>query len=173
MFFAIADHDLTLVGWDGSYVKPYTSSYILITPGQTMDVLVTANKPLDQYYMIASPYFDGQADDFDKSIASAIFEYSGNYTPPSHPVFANGTPGFYDIGAESYFVQQLRSLNSVEHPVDVPKEVDTRMFITVSISMLRCPNASCEGPDGNRIASALNNVTFANPSIDVLQAYYK
>lgn len=86
-FFAIADHNLTLVGMDGNYVKPFVTNYLMITPGETMDVLVTANQSsLGQYYMLLSPYFDGQADDFDKSITSAIFQYNGgNYTPPSTP----------------------------------------------------------------------------------------
>jgi laccase len=72
MFFTIANHNLIVVGWDGSYIKPLQISYIMITPRKTMDVLVTANQVLGHYYMLASPYFDGQADDFDKSITSAI-----------------------------------------------------------------------------------------------------
>ncbi|KAB2635360.1 laccase-14-like [Pyrus ussuriensis x Pyrus communis] len=173
MFFAIADHNLILVGMDGSYVKPIVSSYIMITPGQTMDVLVTANKSLGHYYMFASPYYDGEADDFDKSIASAIFQYNGNYTPPSSPIYPTNIPGFYDIGSASNFVKQFRSLASAEHSIDVPLNVTTRMFVTVSIGMLHCPNRSCAGPEGNRISSGLNNISFANPSVDVLQAYYR
>ncbi|CAB4289609.1 unnamed protein product [Prunus armeniaca] len=97
MFFAIADHNLTVVGADGAYVKPIVTSYIMITPGQTMDVLVTAKQSLGQYYMLASPYYDGEADDFDKSMASAIFQYNGNYTPPSSPIYPTYIPGYYDI----------------------------------------------------------------------------
>jgi laccase len=173
MFFSIADHNLTVVGWDGSYIKPLPVTFIMITPGQTMDVLVTANQALSHYYMLASPYFDGQADDFDKSITSAIFQYNGNYTPPSSPVYPTNIPGFYDVAAASMYTTRLRSLASPEHPVDVPQDVTTRMFITVSINMMRCPNASCAGPDGNRLASGLNNISFANPSLDILQAYYR
>lgn len=173
MFVAIADHNLTVVGWDGSYVKPLEVSYIMITPGQTMDVLVTANQSPSHYYMLASPYFDGQADDFDKSITSAIFQYNGNYTPPSIPVYPSNIPGFYDVGAASYYTTKLRSLASPEHPVDVPLNVTTRMYITVSIGMMRCPNDSCAGPAGNRLASSLNNISFANPKLDILEAYYR
>ncbi|KAF3953743.1 hypothetical protein ACB098_01G158000 [Castanea mollissima] len=173
MFVAIADHNLTVVGWDGSYVKPLEVSYIMITPGQTMDVLVTANQSPSYYYMLASPYFDGQADDFDKSIASAIFQYNGNYTPPSIPVYPSNIPGFYDVGAASYYTTKLRNLASPEHPVDVPLNVTTRMYITVSIGMMHCPNDSCAGPAGNRLASSLNNISFANPKLDILEAYYR
>ncbi|KAK4781339.1 hypothetical protein SAY87_017445 [Trapa incisa] len=171
MFFTIANHTLTVVGWDGAYVKPYITDYMLITPGQSMDVLVTANQTPSQYYMTGTPFFDGQADDFDKTITSAIFQYSGNYTP-SLPAYPTGSPGFYDIDAAKFFIKHLRSLNSPEHPIDVPENITTRMYMTIAISMMKCPNDSCEGPDGNRIASALNNITFANPSVDILQAYY-
>ncbi|KAI5312740.1 hypothetical protein L3X38_041914 [Prunus dulcis] len=173
MFFAIADHNLTVVGADGAYVKPIVTSYIMITPGQTMDVLVTAKQSLGLYYMLASPYYDGEADDFDKSMASAIFQYNGNYTPPSSPIYPTYIPGYYDIDSARKFVTKFRSLASAEHPVDVPLNVTTRMFITISIGMLHCPNNSCAGPEGNRIASGLNNISFADPAVDVLQAYYR
>ncbi|KAA8522551.1 hypothetical protein F0562_013088 [Nyssa sinensis] len=171
-FLAIADHNLTVVGWDASYIKPITNSYLLITPGQTMDVLVTMNQPLHRYYIIASPYFDGQADDFDKSIASAILEYKGNYTASSTPIYPTGMPDFYDIDAATDFWVRTRSLASPEHPVDVPMNVTTRMFIAVTLNMMKCPNDSCAGPDGNRLAAGLNNISFANPDVDILQAYY-
>jgi laccase len=109
MFFNIADHNLIVVRWDGSYIIPLQISYIMITPGRTMDVLVTANQALDHYYMLASPYFDGHADDFDKSITSAIFQYNGNYTPPSSLVYPTNIPDYYNVGAASLFTTHLRS----------------------------------------------------------------
>ncbi|KAK9271336.1 hypothetical protein L1049_026926 [Liquidambar formosana] len=54
-----------------------------------------------------------------------------------------------------------------------PKPDAEQTIVIVSIGMLHCPNDSCAGPDGNRLASALNNLTFANPSLDVLEAYYR
>ncbi|KAE8056015.1 hypothetical protein FH972_012818 [Carpinus fangiana] len=134
MFFTIAYHNLRVVRWDGSYIKPLQISYIMITPKQTMDVLVTANQALGHYYMLASPYFDGQADGFDKSITSAIFQYNGNYTPPSSLVYPTNIPDFYNVGAASLFTTHLRSFASKEHSVDVPQSVDTRVFVTLSIT---------------------------------------
>ncbi|KAK7855276.1 laccase-14 [Quercus suber] len=54
MFFGIQDHNITVVGQDGAYIKPIDTRYILITPGQTMDVLLTADRPFGSYYMVAS-----------------------------------------------------------------------------------------------------------------------
>ncbi|KAL6311286.1 hypothetical protein AAG906_019542 [Vitis piasezkii] len=44
LFFAISEHNLTVVGTDGTYTKPLVTNYLMITPGQTMDVLITANQ---------------------------------------------------------------------------------------------------------------------------------
>ena len=56
IYFAIAQHNLTVVGMSGSYVKPILTDVVMISPGQTMDVLVTANQPLGRYYMAARQY---------------------------------------------------------------------------------------------------------------------
>ena len=58
MFFAIANHNMTVVGSDGAYVKPFSTDYLFITPGQTMDVLVTANQSAGYYYMVLTPFLD-------------------------------------------------------------------------------------------------------------------
>jgi laccase len=130
----------------------------MITPRQTMDVLAIVNQVLGHYYILANSYFDGQANDFDKSITNAIFQYNGNYTPPSSLVYLTNIPDYYNVGTASLFTTHLRSLASKKHLVDVPQSVDTRMFVTLSINMMNCPNASCAGPDGNRLASCLNNI---------------
>uniref|UniRef100_A0A2N9EE45 laccase n=1 Tax=Fagus sylvatica TaxID=28930 RepID=A0A2N9EE45_FAGSY len=94
-FFAISEHNLTVVGWDGAYVKPFTTGYIMIAPRQTMDILVTANQsPSTQYYMLISPYYDGALYDFDQSIATAIWQYNGNYTFPSTPSYPANLPHY-------------------------------------------------------------------------------
>ncbi|KAJ9675328.1 hypothetical protein PVL29_024324 [Vitis rotundifolia] len=171
-FFMIAEHNVTVVGGDASYFKPLATPYIMITPGQTMDVLVTADQPLGEYYIVATPYFDGGADDYDHSTATAIFEYRGNYTHPSTPSFPYHIPAYNDTVVASLFTSQIRSLASPEHPVDVPLDVTTRMYLVVTMNLLPCPNDSCAGPDGYRIAAGLNNKTFENPGVDILRAYY-
>ncbi|RVW79297.1 putative laccase-5 [Vitis vinifera] len=56
LFFSIAKHKMTVVGIDGSYTKPLTRDYIIISPGQTFDVLLEANQCPDHYYMAARVY---------------------------------------------------------------------------------------------------------------------
>ena len=65
-FFGVSGHNVTVVGTDASYTKPYVNKFIMITPGQTMDLLLQANQfknssaPI-RYYMIAGLYFDGSS----------------------------------------------------------------------------------------------------------------
>lgn len=44
-FFQIANHTMTVVATDGEYVKPFNTTQVVLSPGQTLDVLVTANQP--------------------------------------------------------------------------------------------------------------------------------
>ncbi|GMP80126.1 hypothetical protein CsSME_00035353 [Camellia sinensis var. sinensis] len=170
MFFMVAGHKLTVVGMDGAYIKPLNTSYILITPGQVMDILVTANRRRSHYYMAARA---SAGVVYDNTTTTAIIQYSGNYTIPSTPKFPN-LPNYTDIDAVTNFVRRIKALASKEHPIDVPKKVDTRLFITISVGTLPCAtNGSCTGPNGNKLAGSLNNASFENPEIDVLQAYYK
>ncbi|CAI0542006.1 unnamed protein product [Linum tenue] len=154
-FFGIANHTLTVVGRDGSYTKPYPTPFVVISPGQTMDVLVTANMTVSHYYVVSTPFEDGDVP-FDKTTATAIMQYSGVYPPPSTVPFPV-LPAYDDSDAAEGFVAGLRSLASEEHPVNVPKDVKRRFVIAIALNALPCANASCDGPDGNRLAASLNN----------------
>lgn len=171
MFFGIANHTLKVVGMDAAYLKPIEVEYIMITPGQTMDVLVTANQTPSHYYMEASPFADTTAP-FDNTSTTAIFQYQGNYTPPSPP-YSPSLPAYDNKSAVGNFTSLLRSLASEEHPVSVPLNITKRVFMTVSVNQIECANASCSGPDGNRLSASLNNISFVTPTIDILEAYYR
>ena len=63
MFFAVAGHNLTVVGSDGHYLKPFTVDHIMISPGQTMNALLEADRATDggsgrnsRYYMAARTF---------------------------------------------------------------------------------------------------------------------
>ncbi|KAJ9166864.1 hypothetical protein P3X46_021558 [Hevea brasiliensis] len=168
VFFAIAGHNLTIVGTDASYLKPFVTSYIMIGPGQTMDILVTTNQSLGQYYMAARQFSSAKANyaEYDKTNVTAILEYRGNYTPPASPSFPSDTlPSYEDIPAGITFRNKLRSL----HNQNVPKNITTQMYITAA------QNEFMFNISGNVtlfLAASLNNVSWLNPKIDVLHAYY-
>ncbi|KAM4123392.1 hypothetical protein ACJW30_01G157400 [Castanea mollissima] len=170
-FFGIAKHNLTVVGSDGAYLKPINTNYIMITPGQTMDVLVTANQSPSLYYIASTPFADTAAP-YDNTTTTAILQYKGNYTVPSTIPFPT-LPAYNDKDAAGNYTIRLKSLASKEHPVNVPKKITKSIFMTVSVNQIYCPNASCAGPNGNRLSASLTNISFVTPKIDILQAYYR
>jgi laccase len=175
LFFAIANHNLTVVGMDGNYIKPVVRDYLMICSGQTMDVLLTTNQSLSHYYVAIRQYHDGmpQFQLYDKTNATAILMYSGNYTAPEYPIFPSTLPSNMALTAANRFLVGLRSLGSKDHPVNVPLNITTKMYITIAMNQFLCPNASCSAVDGNKLASSLNNISFLNPSTDILLAYYR
>ncbi|XP_022762436.1 laccase-14-like [Durio zibethinus] len=171
MFFAIAHHNMTVVGSDGAYVKPFSTDYLFITPGQTMDVLVTANQSASYYYMVLTPFLDTESS-YDNTTSRALIRYSGNYaTPRSIP-----TPKFPNISdsiSAQLFVVRLKSLANAAHPISVPKNITRRYFITVSVNLVACPNSTgCTVSGNNKLAASLNNNSFVLPSTSLLQEYY-
>ncbi|KAL6179984.1 hypothetical protein ACLB2K_046654 [Fragaria x ananassa] len=149
-FFAIAQHNFTVVGLDGAYIKPIDTTYILLSPGQTMDVLLEANQVLGRYYM-AARYFSSEnvaVGDFDHANVTAILEYNGNYTHLTSPVFPSSLPMYYDFAAYQNFTNQIRSLAT---PI--------------------CYSSS--GCETKQISASVNNISWVNPSTDILQTYYR
>ncbi|KAK6940094.1 Multicopper oxidase, type 1 [Dillenia turbinata] len=171
-FLAIASHKLTVVATDASYTKPLTVDYITISPGQTIDVLLEANQPKNHYYMAARAYSSPFNVSFDNTTSTALLQYIGNYTPSSSPSLPY-LPYFNDTIASVNFTGKLRSLATQLYPVFVPTNIKNKFLVTTSVNTYPCANNSCLGPNGTRLSASLNNISFVNPSIDILQAYYK
>ncbi|GLJ26190.1 hypothetical protein SUGI_0502520 [Cryptomeria japonica] len=168
LFVAIAGHEMTVVGVDASYTKPYKTNILVLGPGQTTDVLVNFYKKEGSYYIAARAYASGQGVPFDNTTTTAIFEYSNGSSPalPDLP-FYNDTHSAYK------FSSSLRSLASQEHPVFVPQTVDESLLYTVGLGLIDCPEQSCVGPNGTRLAASMNNHSFVLPSsYSVLQAHH-
>ncbi|XP_078165870.1 putative laccase-9 [Carex rostrata] len=177
-FFAVSGHNVTVVGTDGSYTKPYVNEFIMITPGQTMDLLLWANQYQNstspfRYYIIASLFFDGSSiAPRDANRTVAILEYKTNNSMSSITPVYTSTPKSNDSEAAAAFTSGLRSLANSDDPAVVTQTVDVKMYITLSVNEALCPNNSCVAQNGTRFAAGLNNVSFQHPKIDVLDAYY-
>lgn len=173
-FFAIASHRLTLVGVDGSYTKPLTTGYIMISPGQTMDILVHANQAPGLYIMSASPYDNGMGSmhhhtDTDTDTGSvhpmpatenattAIFRYIHPSAFTSMPIFPSFPPS-NDSRSANNFTCHIRSLAVEDYELSVLARIDERMFVTLSMGMMH--------------SASMNNVSFVEPSVDILKAYH-
>ncbi|CAL5343697.1 unnamed protein product [Camellia sinensis] len=175
LFFTIANHKLTVVGADAAYLKPFTTSVIMLGPGQTTDVLITTNQPPSRYYITARAYASAQNAPFDNTTTTAILEYkaascSSNCTQIK-PINAS-LPAFNDTRTATAFTTSLR------YPMKapVPADIDESLFLTVGLGLMKCPKGSrarnCQGPNGTRFAASMNNVSFVLPSnFSLLQAH--
>ncbi|KAI3808436.1 hypothetical protein L1987_24387 [Smallanthus sonchifolius] len=165
LFFAIAGHNMTVVEIDAVYTKPFTTSAILIAPGQTTNVLVYANNAPGRYFMAVRPFQDVPIP-VDNKTATAILQYKGvpNTVLPSLPQL----PSPNDTTFALSYNNKLRSLNSLNFPANVPLKVDRKLFFTVGLGKSVCPTCI----NGTRLSASLNNITFVMPQTGLLQAHY-
>ncbi|CAI9760771.1 unnamed protein product [Fraxinus pennsylvanica] len=176
LFFSIANHTLTVVAVDAIYVKPFETDIILITPGQTTNVLLKTkpNFPGAAFLMTARPYVTGQGT-FDNSSVAGILEYKfPSFHLKKHPLFKPTLPPLNDTSFATNFTKKLRSLASPQFPANVPKKVDKQLFFTVSLGTNPCDhkNQTCQGPNGTKFSASVNNISFALPTTALLQAHF-
>ncbi|KAM0953515.1 putative laccase [Dioscorea sansibarensis] len=176
LFFSIANHTLTVVEVDALYVKPFTTDIIVISPGQTTNVLLTTKTyaPSSSFLMAASPYNTGLGA-FDNTTTAGILEYqiplnnNNKKLPLTRPVL----PGLNDTSFVANFTSRLRSLANFQYPANVPQTVDKKFYFTVGLGTSPCPkNQTCQGPNGTKFAASVNNVSFVLPTTPILQAYF-
>ncbi|XP_039136095.1 laccase-22-like [Dioscorea cayenensis subsp. rotundata] len=167
LFFKVAGHQLTVVEVDAVYTKPFKTDTILIAPGQTTNVLLTADQGAGQYLVTASPYMDAPIA-VDNKTATATVHYTNTVSTSAitttNPPPQNATP------VASNFIDSLRSLNSKRYPAKVPLKVDHSLLFTVGLGINPCP--TCIAGNGSRVVAAINNVSFVMPTTALLQAHY-
>ncbi|KAL4565918.1 hypothetical protein LXL04_030024 [Taraxacum kok-saghyz] len=173
LFFAIANHSLTIVGADGFYTKPFTKEYVLISPGQTLDCLLETNNTAGRsYYMAARAYSTAVGIPFDNTTTTAILQYDGDSSPTttSRSPILPSLPFYNDSTAAFNFLAGVKSRGPLLFPLE---NSDLQLFSTVSVNAFPCRNnISCGGPNGTRLAASISNISFVSPFIDILEAYY-
>ncbi|CAN6332819.1 unnamed protein product [Urochloa humidicola] len=179
LFFAVANHTLTVVGADASYVKPFAANTLVISPGQTMDVLLTAaaTTPPSSTYAIAVAPYTNTVGTFDNTTAVAALEYAPAPSAVLRSLPLPALPLYNDTSAVANFSAKFRSLASARYPARVPRAVDRKFFFAVGLGADPCQsrvNGTCQGPNGTRFAASMNNVSFAMPrATSLLQAHYQ
>ncbi|WOG94608.1 hypothetical protein DCAR_0313904 [Daucus carota subsp. sativus] len=175
LFFTVANHRLTVVAADAVYSKPFATNIIMVGPGQTTDVLLTANQSPGRYYMAARAYASPKNAPFDNTTTTAILQYksascSGRNGACSRPILPR-LPAYNDTNTVTAFTTQLKSPSKAE----VPLKIDESLFFTVGLGFVFCnPGPRCQGPNNTRFAASMNNVSFVLPRrTSLLQAYYQ
>ncbi|PSR98292.1 Laccase-17 like [Actinidia chinensis var. chinensis] len=179
LFFTIANHTLTVVEADAVYVKPFKTSIVLITPGQTTNVLLKTKQhsPNTTFLIAARPYATGPAS-FDNSTTAGILEYQQPSSTPNTkktklPLLKPKLPFFNDTNFATNFSNKVRSLANKKFPANVPRKVDKQFFFTVGLGLSQCSkNQTCQGPNNTRLAASINNVSFVQPNTALLQAHF-
>ncbi|KAK1651244.1 hypothetical protein QYE76_069049 [Lolium multiflorum] len=179
LFFSIANHTLTVVDVDASYVKPFDTDVVLVTPGQTTNVLLRAKpddgSPPATHLMLARPYATGRVGTYDNTTVAAILEYApaaGHIK--SRPLFRPTLPVFNDTAFAANYSAKLRSLASPDYPANVPRQVERPFFFTVGLGTNPCPTyQGCSGPTNDtKFSASVNNVSFNMPTTALLKAHY-
>ncbi|CAM6085254.1 unnamed protein product [Calypogeia fissa] len=193
VFFAVANHTLTVVEVDSEYVKPFQTSYVFIAPGQTTSVLLTTRQlPNGSSFYMAAKSFKSQIGtdyidytpaevkylelDFPMVATSALLQYTSNTTTiEPRSGINNGNISFprfprtADMNAVKKFQRKMKTLT----PTLVPQTVDRHLYFTVGISsLINGTNTTCLQNCSYRVSAAVNNITFTLPTIALLQAYY-
>ncbi|XP_042056599.1 laccase-4-like [Salvia splendens] len=167
LFFKIAGHKLTVVEVDATYVKPFKTDTVLIAPGQTTNVIVSADQGAGKYMVAASPFMDTLIVAVDNMTATATLHYSG--TLASSPTTFTTPPARNATPVANSFSNSLRSLNSKQFPANVPQKVDHSLLFAVGLGLNPCP--TCKAGNGSRVVASVNNVTFVMPTTALLQAH--
>ncbi|XP_028792708.1 laccase-5 [Neltuma alba] len=177
LFFTVANHQMTVVGADASYLKPFTTKVLILGPGQTTDVLIRGDQPPSRYYMAGRAYQSAQNAPFGNTTTTAILQYKSAPCCSSKGVSIKplmpSLPAYNDTNTVTSFSKSLRSPRKVE----VPTEIDENLFFTIGLGLNNCPpnfgSSRCQGPNGTRFAASMNNVSFVLPNnISILQAHH-
>ncbi|CAN7004425.1 unnamed protein product [Brassica rapa subsp. trilocularis] len=175
LFFKIASHNVTVVSVDAVYTTPYVSDVMILTPGQTVDALLTADQPNGMYYMEISPYTSANSlvpvPPSTPIRGLIIYEDAKSTASPSNSLMPSGMNA---ISTAHRFSSNITSLVGGPYWTPVPDHVDEKMFVTMGLGLKPCPpGTKCIGPFGQRYAGSLNNRTFVIPgTISLQEAYF-
>ncbi|EEF41954.1 laccase, putative [Ricinus communis] len=178
LFFTIANHSVTVVEADAGYIKPFKTDLLLISPGQTTNVLLETKPiaPNAKFLMLARPYSTSQGA-IDNTTVAGILEYETSLNSSSkceRPIFIKPSlPPINSTAIAANYTRRFRRLVNDQFPINVPQKVDKKFFFTVGLGANPCPeNQTCQGPNGTKFSASVNNNSFVLPSTAILQAYY-
>ncbi|PON62162.1 hypothetical protein PanWU01x14_140120 [Parasponia andersonii] len=78
-----------------------------------------------------------------------------------------------DTDFATKFSEKLRSLGSARYPCNVPKNIEKRVIIAISLNLQDClKNKTCKCYKGKGFYASMNNQSFVRPSLSILESYY-
>ncbi|KAI6008782.1 Cupredoxin [Pisolithus orientalis] len=161
--FTIDGHDMTIIEADGNEVEPVVVDSLAVYAGQRYSVVVTADQPVDNYWIRFVSDFPNQT--FDGGLNSAILRYNGALiqdptTDPGpyvlpfdesalHPLQGSGVPGIPGQGNADVNINLITGLNAAGlFTVDGVSFVDPPLPVLLQI-LSGAQNASQLLPNGS------------------------
>ncbi|TYH44696.1 hypothetical protein ES332_D11G212800v1 [Gossypium tomentosum] len=162
-FFMVANHTMTVVETDGEYTKPFKTTFLMLTPGQTYNVLIKADQSIGKYFMAMAPYMPAKNAPFLKKTSYGILRYASptvkvdklarkshvkTSMTPLEPII----PNVNDTASVQAFSDQVKRLypNHQWSSVDVPLRIDKTLFFTIGLNVF-----SCDSPDSDMLGESL------------------
>ncbi|KAM0889479.1 hypothetical protein ACQ4PT_027679 [Festuca glaucescens] len=170
LFFKVAGHNFTVVAVDASYTDPYATDVIAISPGQTVDALMTTSAPPGRYYMAATVFDSNTASiPFNNGTTTGIVKYEGapNDTVASLPAM----PAHKDMVTAGTFYWSLTVLSRPGDPA-VPTTVSHSMVVEFGLDQEPC------APDQTKcqsftLVAFMNRYSFQFPKkVSLLKALF-
>lgn len=176
-YFAIANHSLTVVALDASFVRPFTTNIIFLSPGQTADALLSTNLTGGRYYMVAKVFSVVSTEKLKIPgiAATAILRYPDSHSSVG-PILPK-LPAHNDTQTRQNFIDSMRSANVTLQASAVPLNIHRDLLFTVGHALEpnnTCPPlALCQGVNHTRFSAAVNNISFDNPwNSSLLEAFF-
>ena len=174
LFFGVANHTLTVVERDAVYVQPFETNAILLSPGETINVLLKAKRYYAGSFAIAANVYQPQSRIRVGSVPATAILYYRHSGPINTAINTSlvplpGFPTSTNATFENEFVASLKSLPG-QHAI--PQTVDEDLFFTVGYALQNCSDCPRSFSPGIRMGTALNNYGFVHPVANsILQAY--
>ena len=144
LFFSVANHKLTVVAADAVYTKQFTSNVIMVGPGQTTDILLTADLQPGRYYMAARAYATAQ----------------NAPSTTSQPILPQ-LPAYNDTNTVSAFYNCIK----IPGKVAIPTKTNGNLFFTMGFGFFNCTlGPTCQGPNNTWFGASMNNVSSVLPN---------
>ncbi|KAH7277760.1 hypothetical protein KP509_38G005800 [Ceratopteris richardii] len=179
LYVSVVGHSLTVVEVDAEYTKPYTTNTLVLAPGQTTNVLLTADQEVGQYLISATVFSPPNPIfvPFPQTPTTAILRYEGAKTVLSSPteLALPKFPLFNDSVFAAGFTTSLKGLSTYSSGFDLPLKVDKEMLFTIGYALQVCPTCNVTFlPNPHlRMRTSINNVSFVEPtSASLMEAYY-
>ncbi|KAJ7513172.1 laccase [Mycena galericulata] len=162
--FSIDGHSMTIIEVDGINHQPLVVDSIQIYAGQRYSFVLTANKPVANYWIRAQPTLANTNQGFANATNSAILRYAG--APKSEPT-TNST--IKNPLLETSLHPLVPSTVPGKH---VPGGADVNLQLSISVNAntgrFQLNGKTCEGTTCATQVPQLNSTTFEPPTTAVL-----